>query len=137
MECPTSNDDSGRFRACEQANDGSRPFLQIISEGMASGVSGFRDSEDVLGIALVASAYVVYSRVQERAGVWGFPEYVIVGRTMAHELGHLLLGENSHSASGLMSVRFGRSDLPSESAQFLFDPKQAASLRKVLRSGKD
>jgi hypothetical protein len=69
------------------------------------------------------------------AAVWGLPGYVVLGRTMAHELGHVLLGANSHSAAGLMRAKFGWRDLTLESAQFLFDPKQAAQLRRLVRSG--
>jgi hypothetical protein len=52
---------------------------------------------------------------------------------MAHELGHLLLGQNSHTARGLMRSRFDLRDLALESAQFLFDPKQAMRLREVVQ----
>jgi hypothetical protein len=36
---------------------------------------------------------------------------VILGHAMAHELGHLLLGTNSHSPSGLMRAHWTREDL--------------------------
>ena len=40
---------------------------------------------------------------------------VILGHAMAHELGHLLLGTNSHSASGLMRAHWTREDLTNAS----------------------
>jgi hypothetical protein len=88
----------------------------------------------VLGVALVSSAFILYPRVHEMAVVWELPEYLVLGRTMAHELGHLLLGANSHSSNGLMRPQFNSRDLSLESGQFLFDAKQARRLRESLRS---
>ncbi len=36
---------------------------------------------------------------------------VILGHAAAHEIGHLLLGSNSHSPQGLMRARWSRQDL--------------------------
>jgi hypothetical protein len=132
VECATSEEDADRFRACEQAGPGRTPFLKMIPETMAGKLHLSTKSEDALGVALESSAYILYSRVHETARLWGVPEYVILGRTLAHELGHVLLGENSHTRSGLMSPRFGREDLVLDTGQFLFDRKQAARLRELL-----
>lgn len=56
--------------------------------------------DSATGSGTLATVYV--DRVSAMAGqvktdIWG-----IVGRVMAHEIGHLLLGSNSHSDSGLM-----------------------------------
>jgi hypothetical protein len=134
VECAASEADAERFHACEQANDGHRQFLKIIPEKAVAGIPRSRESEDALGIALVSYAFILYPRVRETAGEWGLPEYVILGRTMAHELGHLLLGANSHSAAGLMRARFNSRDLSLESGQFLFDPQQAKRLLELLHS---
>lgn len=134
VECATSEDDTGRFRACEQADRSRRVFLKIIAERMAAGIPHARQAEDALGIAIVSHAFVLCERVQRVASEWRIPEHVVLGRTMAHELGHLLLGENSHTARGLMRSRFDVRDLTLESAQFLFDPKQAMRLREIVTS---
>lgn len=130
VECPTSKDDTERFRACQQANDGPGLFLKILPERIAAWIPRSKESEDILGIALASDAFVLYLRVREMADDWRLPEYVVLGRTMAHELGHLLLGENSHAATGLMKPRFSRHDVLFDSTQFAFDPRQAARLRK-------
>jgi hypothetical protein len=134
VDCATSQDDTGRFSACEQADRSRRLFLRIVPERMAAGISRSGQSEDTLGIALVSHAFVLYERVQQIASEWRIPEYMILGRTIAHELGHLLLGENSHTARGLMRSHFDLLDLTLESAQFLFEPKQATRLREILTS---
>jgi len=128
VECAASESDTGRFRACELANDGRGLFLRIIPERMVAGIRRSRQTDNVFGIALVFDAFVLYPRVLEMARVWGVPEYLILGRTMAHELGHLLLGPDSHAASGLMRPQFGWRDLSPASGQFLFDPQQAKRL---------
>jgi hypothetical protein len=66
---------------------------------------------------------------------WNCPEEAILGRAMAHELGHILLGYNSHSSQGLMRPHFGRKDQSAESARYLFEPTQAARLREAVRKG--
>ncbi len=132
LECATSQDGSRRFQACEQVTDKHRLFLNLVSERMGAEISPGRGSGDTLGTALVLQAFVIYPRVCKMASLWGVPDYVILGSTIAHELGHLLLGPNSHSTSGIMRGSFHRRDLQLESGQFLFDPKQAAQIRKLL-----
>jgi len=134
IECATSDDGSELFHACERANDGHRLYLNITSKRVAD-IRGPRKFDDAFGLAYQTYAAILYPRIEEMAHVWGIPEYLILGRTMAHELGHLLLGANSHAPSGLMRPRFGWRDLSLESAQFLFDPKQAAELRRLVQSG--
>lgn len=134
VDCATSKSDTSRFRACEQANDGRGLFLKIIPERVVAGIRRSRETDDAFGIALVSSTFVLYPRVREMARVWEVPEYLILGRTMAHELGHLLLGPNSHAESGLMRPGFGWRDLSLASGQFLFDPQQAKRLPTSLHS---
>ena len=101
---------------------------------MAAGIARpSKGSEDALGIALVSHAFVLYERIIDRARVWGLADSVILGHTMAHELGHLLLGEHSHTATGVMRPVVNRQDLRLESGQFLFDSKQVTKLRAVLQ----
>ena len=57
----------------------------------------------------------------------------VLGRVIAHELGHLVLPENSHSADGIMSASL---DLrPGASAVAAFTPVQAVAIRQTLASG--
>ena len=72
-------------------------------------------------------AYVFYGQTEQ------FTPLVrgrFLGHFMAHELGHLLLPQYSHSATGLMKARWNREDL--ERAQYgvlRFTPEQAALIR--------
>ena len=57
----------------------------------------------------------------------------MLGFVIAHELGHLLLGSNSHSPSGLMRARWDASALQAVSHHTLFfTPAQSATLRSRL-----
>jgi hypothetical protein len=53
-------------------------------------------------------ASVFYHRVDELAESGGASRALLLGHVMAHEIGHLLLGVNSHSETGLMHVPWGR-----------------------------
>jgi len=58
---------------------------------------------------------------------------VLLGITMAHEIGHLLLGPKAHSPGGIMRPRFGRGDvLLANWGELLFTPEQAARIRVAL-----
>jgi hypothetical protein len=52
------------------------------------------------GPNVVASIYA--ASAQERSLKSGVPITMLLGRVTAHEIGHLLLGTNSHTRSGLM-----------------------------------
>lgn len=56
--------------------------------------------------ALGSLAYVFAERTQSHARRIKVAESVLLGHMLAHELGHLLLGESSHAASGIMTARF-------------------------------
>ena len=55
----------------------------------------------------------------------------LLGQVIAHEVGHLVLPEKSHSATGIMSASL---DL-GPTADLAFTPEQAAAIRQTLASG--
>jgi hypothetical protein len=66
--------------------------------------------DHILGTAIVQDdgpcvlASVYASTIADRAAKTGLPQWLILGRVVAHEIGHLLLGTNSHAPSGLMKA---------------------------------
>jgi hypothetical protein len=61
---------------------------------------------------------------------------LLLGAVSAHELGHLLLGSNSHSAIGIMEPRWGQQGLRSLGmGRLLFTPEQARSMRNRISAG--
>ena len=79
----------------------------------------------------LATVYV--NRVHWLAVRAGADTAVVSGFAIAHETGHLLLGTNAHSASGLMRAVWSRAELErAELADWLFSPEQAAQMRSSL-----
>ena len=54
------------------------------------------------GPSVLASVYA--GAVSDRSAKTGLPLWLILGRVTAHEIGHLLLGTNSHAPTGLMQA---------------------------------
>jgi hypothetical protein len=80
------------------------------------------------GPSVLASVYA--GSVAERAARTGVPMSTILGRVTAHEIGHLLLGSNSHAPSGLMKASWNlRRPQPSE---WRFTRQDAARMRRRL-----
>jgi hypothetical protein len=78
------------------------------------------------GPNVVASVYA--ETVAERSLKTGVPQSIILGRVAAHEIGHLLLGANSHTASGLMRAKW---DLKvAYPSLWQFTPEDAARIRQ-------
>jgi hypothetical protein len=55
----------------------------------------------------------------------------ILGRVLAHEVGHLVLPDNSHSRTGIMFAAFD----PRPNTDVTFTPEQAAAMRETVASG--
>jgi hypothetical protein len=66
--------------------------------------------EHILGSAIVQDtgpsvlASVYAGAIADRSARTGLPMATILGRVTAHEIGHLLLGTNSHAPNGLMQA---------------------------------
>jgi hypothetical protein len=81
----------------------------------------------------VCFANVFYSCVEQRTNVEKISLEQVLGHAAAHELGHLLLGSNSHSRSGIMSGRWRSEELKrAAKGDLLFTPDQARVIRDNL-----
>ena len=56
----------------------------------------------------------------------------LLGRVMAHEVGHLLLGVDYHGASGLMRAEWSDGQLGATSDQWGFSTSEAAGMHRAL-----
>jgi hypothetical protein len=78
-------------------------------------------------------ANIFYGKVDELASLKGGGSARILGHAMAHELGHLLLGESAHSRSGVMRGVWSREDLKFMSwTELTFTPRQSGQIRDSL-----
>jgi hypothetical protein len=101
VDCPVSREEIEKFPVCTQmTNDPRAVTLKILPESMAAGYAlPFTN----LGLTIQHHAsFVFYHRVQQLSNDKGISEPVVLGHIIAHELGHLLLGEGGHSDKGIM-----------------------------------
>ena len=79
-------------------------------------------------------ANIYWNRVQYDAEILAIPQSRILAHTIAHEVGHLLLGSNSHSPTGIMVGKWRSQDLVSL-AQFglSFSAQQSEFIRAEVR----
>ena len=127
-----------RFDDCYKVDD-THLMLKILPHAIAKHV---RDRGDVLGAASVDEsgasyyAYVFYDNVQ-RVAEQRKLGHALLGDVLAHEIGHLLLGSNSHSVSGIMSAHWYGDELRRISeATIFFVPSQSRTMRDRFASRK-
>jgi len=96
-------------------------------------------SENVLGFALLTNqprndggyAAVTWQSVRDVVECLNVDTVPVLGVTIAHELGHLLLGSHAHSRDGVMAAHFGRRELGLAAHGGLrFTDAQAKALRR-------
>ena len=98
---------------------------------------------NILGTAVVQSddegpnviASVYAASMAARSAKSGVPIATIMGRVTAHEIGHLLLGTNSHARTGIMRAQWNMKELLP--AEWRFTVADAARIRSrmIAREG--
>jgi hypothetical protein len=84
----------------------------------------------------VCHADIFYERAEDLARGGCADLWQILAFLAAHELGHLLLGSDSHSPGGIMRPRWDPLDCEEAAqGQVTFTPRQAEQLRAELRKG--
>lgn len=98
-----------------------------------------KSNEGVLGLApgtKVARGrrvWAFYNRIRDLAAERGARRSLVLGLVIAHEIGHLLLPHDSHTATGLMSSGWDARALASAEAGLLtFSSHQVALIRSRL-----
>jgi hypothetical protein len=80
-------------------------------------------------------ATVFADRVHAAAARTGGDAPVLLGRAIAHEVGHLLIGTPRHSTRGLMRASWTDQELRRErEVDWLFSDRQAGRIRQTLRA---
>jgi hypothetical protein len=89
---------------------------------------------DWFAIAVPSAITVFHHRVREAAEKGGIPEQRLLGCILAHELGHAVLGTDSHSPSGIMKAKLRPADFAlAERGLLRFSDEEAKRLRAGLR----
>ena len=132
VNCPGKGSTTDTLSSCRQPLAPREILLRLISE---STNEPYQDS--VFGFAVVpilASVYVNYAvRSAERDNA-EFEVPAILGSVIAHEIGHLILGLNSHSDTGIMQKRWERKQLRlMMTGNLLFTPSQGKLMQAEMQ----
>lgn len=109
--------------------------MRILTEAMAKRLPRTRNS---MGSAMVTGRFpsiasAFYHRAEELDGGKSGAAAEILGGILAHEIGHLLLAERSHSATGLLRAHWENEDLRRIACGTLrFTPEQAARMLSLV-----
>jgi hypothetical protein len=133
LDCPVGPLTPDTLGPCEKAPEGTDLRLRVLGAPLTN---QFQDT--VFGFAIhpvLASVYYEYAVRRAKSDDADFEAPIILGCAIAHELGHLLLGGNSHSGSGIMQPRW-------ESNQFrqlmigslVFTTEQSKLMREQVRT---
>jgi len=102
-------------------------WLRVLSESTQNELQ-----DTVFGFAVVPVLASVYYEAVRHAKSDGakFDIPIILGCVIAHEIGHLLLGSNSHSGLGVMQRRWKRKEFrQAMTGILLFTPEQAKRIQ--------
>jgi len=100
--------------------------LVILPRDMAERICGAeRRSASVMGEAHGRIAYVFYDRIERLALSYRIPVGPGLGYVIAHEVGHLVIGQNGHASAGLMRPIWN----PRESRLQTFTASQVQTIR--------
>jgi hypothetical protein len=131
LNCPVGSSPSVPQNPCQGPLEPTDIVLRIIPEATKN---MFQDS--VFGFAvfpLVASVFYDYAARIAKMDAADFEVPILLGCGIAHEIGHLLLGLNSHSDSGIMQRRWERKQIrQAMTGNMLFAPEQA----KLIQAAK-
>lgn len=113
---------------CREPLEATDIVLRVVSE---STQNKFQDTGFGFAVQpVLATVYYDYPMQLARSDNAEFELPVILGCVIAHELGHLLLGSNSHSGSGIMQPRWERKQVrQAMTGALVFTPAQANSIR--------
>lgn len=128
LDCPVGHTPPAALDPCQEPLEPADIVLRILPN---SSQNKFQDT--VFGFAVqpvLASAYYDYPARLARGDNAESELHVVLGCVIAHELGHLLLGSNSHSGSGIMQSRWERKQIrQATTGALLFTPAQAKDIQ--------
>jgi hypothetical protein len=102
-------------------------------KGSTDGPLGFASIDLVRGAGWLAT--VLADAVRAMAARTGADTGTLLGRVIAHELGHLLLGSSTHSEAGLMRARWHDDDLRQDRPlDWRFSAADARKMRRALQA---
>jgi hypothetical protein len=130
IECPVGDQDPSAYAACTEVWDATHLFLHLLPKATKT-TKVEKVGESLLGARM---AKIYWDRVREQAVRLQVEPEWILAYVIAHEVGHLLLGSNSHSPTGIMAGKWGREEIINISQFGLnFASQQAELIRAELQ----
>jgi hypothetical protein len=126
------------WRPCHATGCIGRPkphevFVRIVKSGLVAerGSLGYSSIDIEQQAGTLATVYA--DRVDSLAAGAGIDEGVLLGRVIAHEIGHLLLGAPGHGRQGLMRALWLMEELRRDrSIDWMFSGHEGALMRRHL-----
>jgi hypothetical protein len=136
VDCPTSPAEFDNYPDCQSAWKATDFVLRVLPKAMvdlrAKWQEALGSTPECGGVATCTSS-IFYERVTGLAQGANATLPVLLGRAMAHEIGHLLLGANSHSRTGIMRAFWSGRDLGLDGRPYLlFTPEQSRHMKSRL-----
>jgi hypothetical protein len=133
LECPVGPSTADRQEACERAIEATDIRLRIVGAPIQNKLP-----DSVFGFAVhpaLATVYYEYAVRRARSDNAEFEAPIILGCVIAHEIGHLLLGSNSHFGTGIMQPRWEPYQVRQlMTGALLFTPEQSKLIRAQART---
>ena len=134
VECPIRPTTASAKGPCLRALKSTDILLRVLPPP-----AQHRLKADVFGFAIspiLANVYYDYAvRLAVERGYVEFDARTILGCVTAHELGHLLIGSNSHSSAGIMRSRWGQKQVRQAlMGTLLFTAEQAKVMQAQARA---
>ncbi|HMD85989.1 MAG TPA: hypothetical protein VKO18_14945 [Terriglobia bacterium] len=128
--CDPTRRDLGDPAECSQVLGSTNLGVRILPYfGAIPGIT-----KGTMGFAMGDLASVSFRRVTEEAAEFGVQPCEVLGPAIAHELGHLLLGQPGHSPTGIMRARWRREDYErAPRGAFNFTAEQARQMCAEVR----
>jgi hypothetical protein len=128
FDCSVGHSSGIPHDPCQEPLGASDIVLRVLPEPRDNRFQG-----QVFGFAVIpvqASVYYDYVLRQGKSDDAEFDIPILLGCVIAHEVGHLLLGSDSHSDAGVMQPRWERKQIQQATmGTLLFTPQQANLIR--------
>jgi hypothetical protein len=132
LNCPVKSKLEVEQDSCRESFQPMDIVLRLIPEPQNN-----KYDDSVFGFAVVpilASVYVNYAVERAKRDNAEFEIPMVLGNVIAHEIGHLLLGPNSHSGFGIMQKRWQRSQVrQAVTGNLLFTEEQGSLMRAEIQ----
>jgi hypothetical protein len=132
LNCPVKSTSEVAQDPCREPLQPMEIVLRLIPEPQNN-----KYEDSVFGFAVVpmlASVYVNYAVERAKRDNAQYEVPIILGNVIAHEIGHLLLGLNSHSGSGIMQKHWQPNQVRQAlTGNLLFTEKQGQLMRAEIQ----